>query len=324
MPSFYDYAPEEITGLPFNLRRSQLYPPNPPLTEQAINDQLNGRRASVLLPQKMGFTKWHSGPAAQRFGESAMSSMAAEQIFASKVAALTGPIEAGKGVFPAMMAARAMNRLPQAMDGFEFNPNPLARGLLERPIAQSDQLTAYAQVGQDPTMYESLPLVQQRTLLSTALPNNVTPLGSVRRTGLRLLRGLGRAGMGLGALGDPLDLTAETSFDPIAEGLPLTERVITSSPTPGVVTTISTSSGGPAALPALVVPVAVTPAAPSALAATVFGLAGLVGGALGLYHGWNRTHSTPWTVGWGFAGAIFPIVAVPVMLFQGFGKRGGK
>jgi hypothetical protein len=323
MPSFFMYAPEEITGLPFNLRRSQIWPPNPPLTEQAITDQLDGRGAAVLMPQKMGFTKWHNGPAAQRFGESAMSSHGAEEIYASKVSALVGPIESKKGIFPAMVAARSMNRLPQAMDGFEFTPQPLARGLLERPIAQSDELTAYARAGQDPTMYMSMPTVTQRTLFSTALRDDRTPLGrvSIRRKTTGFLRGLGRVGMGFGALGDPLDIGAEPSYDPSAEGLQI-PRVVTSSPTPGVVTTITTAGDAAPATGVDPSKVSLAPASPGWKAA--FAFAGLAGGALGLYHGWNRTHSTPWTVGWGFAGAIFPIVAVPIMLFQGFGKRGGR
>ena len=167
-------------------------------------------------------------------------------------------------------------------------------------------------------MYMSMPTVTQRTLLSTALTGDSTPLGriSLRQKSKGFFRGLGRAGMGLGALGDPLDIGSEISYDPRAEGLAI-PPIMTVSTTPGVVTTVTAAPTG-------VDPSKVSLAPASSGWKAAFAFAGLAGGALGLYHGWNRTHSTPWTVGWGFAGAIFPIVAVPIMLFQGFGKRGGR
>jgi len=49
---------------------------------------------------------------------------------------------------------------------------------------------------------------------------------------------------------------------------------------------------------------------------------GVVGGAAGIYHGYRRNRgSVGWALGWGFVGSVFPVIALPIMLAQGFGKR---
>lgn len=318
----YQYTPQELIDLPFNLRRAQLYPTNPPLVEQAIEDQLAGQARPVLMPQKTMFTKWHTGLARRAHLSTALSALDAGAVFTEKVDALTGPIEADKGIFTPFQASRMLNRLPQPMDNFEFNPNPIARGLLDRPVAQAPGLDAFA---------AGAPTVEQRTLLSTALEGDMTPLGGLRGLGRlrrmdtelgrapRWLRGLGRVGMGFGALGDPMDIMGEESFDPNASPIPLqqTSNLATPGSSSQVVTTVTSPTA-----------TAVTPrparssVALSKWGQTLYGLLGLVGAGAGIYHGWKRTHSTPWTVAWGVAGGIFPIFALPVMAVQGFGKKG--
>lgn len=39
-----------------------------------------------------------------------------------------------------------------------------------------------------------------------------------------------------------------------------------------------------------------------------------------VYHGYKRNDSLGWAIGWGFAGAVVPILTVPVAVAQGFGK----
>jgi len=39
------------------------------------------------------------------------------------------------------------------------------------------------------------------------------------------------------------------------------------------------------------------------------------------YHGYKRTRSYGWAFAWAVFGGMIPIVAVPVSLAQGFGKR---
>lgn len=39
------------------------------------------------------------------------------------------------------------------------------------------------------------------------------------------------------------------------------------------------------------------------------------------FHGYKRNASIPWAVGWAALGGIAPVIAVPVALAQGFGKR---
>lgn len=307
----YPYAPRELVDLPFNLRRSQLYPVNPPLVEQAIEQQIVGSPRPVLMPQKTMFTKWHTGPARRTHLSTALSALAAGAVFTDKVRALTAPAEADKGIFTPFQAARALNRLPQPMENFQFNADPVARGMLARPIAQAPGLDAFA-AGQAPVVHE-------HTLLSTALEGNMTPLGGLRGVGRARRRSflgkLGRAGMGFGALGDPLDIMAEGSYDPNAEGIPLEHT--SNQATPGANTQVVTTVTTPASVPA-------AEGAPtlSKWGVTLYGLLGVLGAGAGIYHGWKRTRSTPWTVAWGVAGGLFPIFAVPVMVVQGFGKRG--
>ncbi len=38
------------------------------------------------------------------------------------------------------------------------------------------------------------------------------------------------------------------------------------------------------------------------------------------YHGYKRTQSVGWAIGWAAVGALFPVVSVGIALAQGFGK----
>ncbi len=145
----------------------------------------------------------------------------------------------------------------------------------------------------------------------------MTPLGGLGRARRGWLKGLGRVGMGFGALGDPLDIMAEGSYDPNAQGIPLehTSNQATPGSSSQVVTTVTT--------PAVPVASSAPLDARAKWGQTLYWLAGVAGAGAGIYHGWKRTHSTPWPAGWGLAGGIFPIIAVPVMFVQGCGKRGG-
>ena len=42
--------------------------------------------------------------------------------------------------------------------------------------------------------------------------------------------------------------------------------------------------------------------------------------AASAYHGWKRTGSWGWTLGWAFMGGMFPVLTPAVALAQGFGK----
>ena len=55
---------------------------------------------------------------------------------------------------------------------------------------------------------------------------------------------------------------------------------------------------------------------------TVGVVAGMVGFAAGIYHGIKRSPKSPgWSaIGYGLLGGLVPIVGIPVMLAQGFGK----
>lgn len=51
---------------------------------------------------------------------------------------------------------------------------------------------------------------------------------------------------------------------------------------------------------------------------------GVVGGALGVYHGYKRNNSIGWGIWWGLMGSMFPIITLPLAFAQGFGKRKGR
>jgi hypothetical protein len=46
----------------------------------------------------------------------------------------------------------------------------------------------------------------------------------------------------------------------------------------------------------------------------------LAGTGIGAYHGYKRNNSVGWAIGWGFLGALFPIIVIPVAFAQGIGK----
>jgi hypothetical protein len=56
----------------------------------------------------------------------------------------------------------------------------------------------------------------------------------------------------------------------------------------------------------------------------VWRVASTAGGVLGTYHGYKRTDSVGWALGWGFLGALFPYITVPIAVAQGFGEKEKK
>ena len=61
--------------------------------------------------------------------------------------------------------------------------------------------------------------------------------------------------------------------------------------------------------------------APSYGMETLASSVALAGTALGAYHGYKRTESLGWALGWALLGGLFPIITIPVALAQGFGRR---
>lgn len=53
---------------------------------------------------------------------------------------------------------------------------------------------------------------------------------------------------------------------------------------------------------------------------TVGAALSVAGAALGAYHGYKRDASVGWALWWAFAGAVVPVVTIPVALAQGFGQ----
>lgn len=219
MPSYYRYAPQQIRDLPLNLQRSQMYPGNPATIDQAIMDSLEGRKPIALMPQKMLFTRYKNGPAAMEAGASAVSSAAAADIYALKVEGLTAPIEANKGIYTPQMASDVFVALPQPMDNWWANPNPVARNLMDKPVVQASELNAFAAINQGPGSpgWTYIDTLDAQPLVEDPMPFDSTPLGHVRTRGAKMKRavkGLGKAGMGFGALSGH-----DGSYSPVAMSL---------------------------------------------------------------------------------------------------------
>ena len=53
---------------------------------------------------------------------------------------------------------------------------------------------------------------------------------------------------------------------------------------------------------------------------TIWMTASIAGVGLGAYHGYRRNDSVGWAIGWALLGSIFPVITLPVMFAQGFGK----
>jgi len=275
MPSFYDYAPDEIAALAFNSRRSQLYPANPPTAGQAIEDSLANRRADAIFSAKMGYSRFKTGPAAMAYGENVQGVLDAYDAPDNFVTGIVEPLQQGRGVYTPRMASADFVSLPQANDTLWMNPNPAARNMPDRPTVQSYALDAYAQQASNPQWAgEEL---TARTMLSTAYLNQQTPLGrvlpAVAQPRSKMLR---RALRGVGGLGEAVDDSKS------------------------VLGTL-------------------TPAQ-----RTAYALLGTAGMGIGLYHGWKRTGSTGWTIGWGLLGAWLPILVIPLAFIQGIGKKEGR
>lgn len=41
----------------------------------------------------------------------------------------------------------------------------------------------------------------------------------------------------------------------------------------------------------------------------------------GTYHGYKRNNSAGWALGWGLFSSVLPIIALPIMLAQGFAQK---
>jgi hypothetical protein len=50
-------------------------------------------------------------------------------------------------------------------------------------------------------------------------------------------------------------------------------------------------------------------------------VAAAAGGVLGAYHGYKRTESIGWAIGWSLLGGLFPFITIPIAYAQGFGQR---
>lgn len=139
--SYARYVPRELRDLPFNSRRSQLYPENPPLAFQAMEMAQAGAPVPIAyMPQKVGFTRWKTP--ARTFADTALTSNAAVSGYQRQQAALSFTGRGAAPMYTTTQASADLVRLPQAAP--EINPYPIARGVTSRMVP-FEELDAYAQ-----------------------------------------------------------------------------------------------------------------------------------------------------------------------------------
>lgn len=66
-------------------------------------------------------------------------------------------------------------------------------------------------------------------------------------------------------------------------------------------------------------------ATPNGIDFGLWDIACVAGATMGIYHGYKRNQgSVGWALGWGALGAVLPIVAIPLMLAEGFAEPGPR
>ena len=123
---FYN-SPAQIRMLQFNQLRSHLYPRDPYLAGEALEEF--GQPVPQYLPQRMMFSRWKTPPMRTAWLQNAESALAAPQIAQQRVAQMQ---EAAN--LPPMLpmwdapAALGANQLPETP--VEMDETPLSRGVL--------------------------------------------------------------------------------------------------------------------------------------------------------------------------------------------------
>lgn len=68
-------------------------------------------------------------------------------------------------------------------------------------------------------------------------------------------------------------------------------------------------------------PTSLPPAEPEIKIPAWYHVAAAVSGPACLYHGYKRNNSIGWGIAWSLFGGALPLLAVPIALAQGFGKK---
>lgn len=125
--------PAAIERLPFDLWRSHEYPRRPGLVKHAAREYLDDApQPDMLLPQRMGFTRWKTPPWRQAYGSNIAAFLAAviqPEAFRRRIAAVA---QAGAPSQPERAAALERMRLPQPSDN--MSPEINASEVLPRNV----------------------------------------------------------------------------------------------------------------------------------------------------------------------------------------------
>lgn len=143
-------VPVALKRLPFNLRRSHLYPRDPALVREAVEADLTGQPPPVAyLPQRMAFSRWKTPPYQVAYGSNVAGLL---QALRDNLANLRGLQAYATQRIPGMsphqaVAALGADRLPQPSDNLEPNlfTTPLAREAVPlNHLVSADELNEFA------------------------------------------------------------------------------------------------------------------------------------------------------------------------------------
>jgi len=139
---FYN-SPVEIRMLQFNQLRSHLYPRDPYLAAQSLEEF--GRAVPQYMPGRMANTRWKTPPTTVAWGENVASSIAATTESRARVSRLQQAANLPPMMpFPEAPEALGLNHLPAMPLDPNLDAEPISRGVLpyDRMHLHADELAA--------------------------------------------------------------------------------------------------------------------------------------------------------------------------------------
>jgi hypothetical protein len=155
--SFWPQSPPEIKALPIDLLRSSAYPMQPGVTERGI-EQYQAGYDPIMVPQRMGFTKWKDPGYPQAFGANVVGMLQATRHQMQVQAAANQKVSAlPTQDYVQAAERRGLTRIPTQV----LDPNlragylPLAKGVIPMDqVVDADQLNRLSREMSNPASSE--------------------------------------------------------------------------------------------------------------------------------------------------------------------------
>lgn len=147
--NWYPQAPPEIHDLPLDLLKTTAYPGQPGVAQRGMEQYLSGEQLPIMVPQRMGLTRWKTPPVPRGWGQNVVALMDA---FKHQVA-VTSAANGYAGSLPTadfvqMARRRGYTRMPpQNLDrNLRAGYVPMARGAVPLDqVVDAKVLNSYAQ-----------------------------------------------------------------------------------------------------------------------------------------------------------------------------------